>query len=276
MVGLDADSRKVDALRAGESYIEDVPSASLQAVAQRLAATTHYEDLSSCDAVIICVPTPLTQSREPDLTHLVDSANSLAKVLKRGQLVSLESTTYPGTTRERLRPILEESGLAAGRDFHLAFSPERIDPGRTDYTVRTTPKVVGGLTEECTERAAELYGEICDDGRPRLRPRAGRADEAAREHLPLGQHRPRQRAGDALRAPRDRHLGGHRRRGDQALRLHALRPRARHGRPLPARSTRSTSPTRRASTTSTPSSSSSPARPTRTSRRGACSASSAR
>ena len=162
VVGLDADSRKVDALRAGESYIEDVPSASLQAVAQRLAATTHYEDLSSCDAVIICVPTPLTQSREPDLTHLVDSANSLAKVLKRGQLVSLESTTYPGTTRERLRPILEESGLAAGRDFHLAFSPERIDPGRTDYTVRTTPKVVGGLTEECTERAAELYGEICD------------------------------------------------------------------------------------------------------------------
>ena len=108
-------------------------------------------------------PTPLTQSREPDLTHLVDSANSLAKVLKRGQLVSLESTTYPGTTRERLRPILEESGLAAGRDFHLAFSPERIDPGRTDYTVRTTPKVVGGLTDECTERAAALYGEICDE-----------------------------------------------------------------------------------------------------------------
>ena len=163
VIGLDADSRKIDALRASESYIEDVPSESLAAVAERLAATTHYEDLAECDAVIICVPTPLTQSREPDLTHLVDSANSLAKVLKRGQLVSLESTTYPGTTRERLRPILEESGLAAGRDFHLAFSPERIDPGRTDYTVRTTPKVVGGLTEECTERAAELYGEICDE-----------------------------------------------------------------------------------------------------------------
>ena len=163
VIGLDADSRKIDSLRASESYIEDVPSESLEAVAERLAATTHYEDLSACDAVIICVPTPLTQSREPDLTHLVDSANSLAKVLKRGQLVSLESTTYPGTTRERLRPILEESGLAAGRDFHLAFSPERIDPGRTDYTVRTTPKVVGGLTEDCTERAAALYGEICDE-----------------------------------------------------------------------------------------------------------------
>jgi UDP-N-acetyl-D-glucosamine dehydrogenase len=163
VIGLDADSRKVDSLRASESYIEDVPSESLAAVAQRFAATTHYEDLKSCDAVIICVPTPLTQSREPDLTHLVDSAAALSKVLQRGQLVSLESTTYPGTTRERLRPILEESGLAAGRDFHLAFSPERIDPGRTDYTVRTTPKVVGGLTEECTEKAIELYSLICDE-----------------------------------------------------------------------------------------------------------------
>ena len=121
---------------------------------------------------MICVPTPLTQSREPDLTYLVDAATSLSRrCCSAGQLVSLESTTYPGTTRERLRPILEESGLAAGRDFHLAFSPERIDPGRTDYTIRTTPKVVGGLTEACTERAAELYGEICDEVVTRLRPR---------------------------------------------------------------------------------------------------------
>ena len=163
VVGLDTDSRKVDALRAGESYIEDVSSESLAAVAERLAATTHYDDLKECDAVIICVPTPLTQAREPDLRHLIEAATNLSEVLQRGQLVSLESTTYPGTTRERLRPILEESGLAAGRDFHLAFSPERIDPGRTDFTVRTTPKVVGGLTDECTEKAAALYGEICDE-----------------------------------------------------------------------------------------------------------------
>jgi UDP-N-acetyl-D-glucosamine dehydrogenase len=94
---------------------------------------------------------------------MVDAATSLAAVLQNGQLIVLESTTYPGTTRERLRPILEESGLAAGRDFHLAFSPERIDPGRTDYTIRTTPKVVGGLTAECTERAVALYREICDE-----------------------------------------------------------------------------------------------------------------
>ena len=171
VVGLDADTRKIDALLAGDSYIEDVSSESLAAVAKvesgsteppKLAATTHYEDLSECDAVIICVPTPLSEAREPDLTHLIDSAASLSQVLRRGQLISLESTTYPGTTRERLLPILEESGLSAGRDFNLAFSPERIDPGRTDYTVRTTPKVVGGITEECTERAAKLYGEICD------------------------------------------------------------------------------------------------------------------
>jgi UDP-N-acetyl-D-glucosamine dehydrogenase len=113
--------------------------------------------------VIFCVPTPLTSSREPDLSHLVDAARSLSSVLQPEQLVVLESTTYPGTTRERLRPLLEESGMAAGRDFYLAFSPERIDPGRTDYTVRTTPKLVGGLTEACGERAAELYREICDE-----------------------------------------------------------------------------------------------------------------
>jgi UDP-N-acetyl-D-glucosamine dehydrogenase len=163
VIGLDADSRKVESIRAGKSYVEDVPAASLAAVADKLAATTHYEDLSQCDAVIICVPTPLTGSREPDLTYLIDAATSLSRVLREGQAVSLESTTYPGTTRDHLRPILEESGLAAGRDFHLAFSPERIDPGRTDYTVRTTPKVVGGLTEECTERVAAIYREVCDE-----------------------------------------------------------------------------------------------------------------
>ncbi len=163
VVGLDADARKLDALNSGESYIEDVPSEQLAGLDGRLSATGSYADLSECDAVIICVPTPLTSSREPDLSYLIDAATSLAAVLKKDQVVVLESTTYPGTTRERLKPILEESGLAAGTDFSLAFSPERIDPGRTDYTVRTTPKVVGGLTDECTEKAAELYREICDE-----------------------------------------------------------------------------------------------------------------
>ncbi|HEU4599493.1 MAG TPA: nucleotide sugar dehydrogenase, partial [Solirubrobacterales bacterium] len=125
-------------------------------------ATTDYADLAACDAVILCVPTPLSDSREPDLAYLVDSATALAQVLRSGQLVVLESTTYPGTTRDRLLPILETAGLTAGSDFHLAFSPERIDPGRTDFTVKTTPKLVGGLTAACAERARELYGEVCD------------------------------------------------------------------------------------------------------------------
>src|SRR5215210_358376 len=163
VVGLEADPRKVDAVARGESYIEDVPSDRLAALDGRLTPTSRYPDLSSCEAVIICVPTPLTNSREPDLSYMVDAATSLAAVLQQGQLIVLESTTYPGTTRERLRPILEESGLAAGRDFNLAFSPERIDPGRTDYTIKTTPKVVGGLTDACTDAAAALYGEICEE-----------------------------------------------------------------------------------------------------------------
>jgi len=164
VVGLDADRRKVDALNDGRSYIEDIPDATLASLSGRLRATVDEADLSSCEAVVICVPTPLTGSREPDLTYLNESAAALAAVLQPGQLVVLESTTYPGTTRERLLPILEQgSGLKAGEAFHLAFSPERIDPGRTDYTVRTTPKLVGGITPACTERARELYSLVCDE-----------------------------------------------------------------------------------------------------------------
>ncbi|HEY5815545.1 MAG TPA: nucleotide sugar dehydrogenase [Solirubrobacterales bacterium] len=163
VVGLDVDARKVEALGEGRSYIEDIPEESLAPLGERLRATSDVADLASCEAVVICVPTPLTGSREPDLTYLIDSATALSGVLQPEQLVVLESTTYPGTTRERLQPILEESGLAAGRDFHLAFSPERIDPGRTDYTVRTTPKLVGGITPACAERARELYALICDE-----------------------------------------------------------------------------------------------------------------
>jgi UDP-N-acetyl-D-glucosamine dehydrogenase len=163
VVGLDSDPRKLECLAEGHSYINDVPSSAIDDVAPRLHTTANYADLASCHAVIICVPTPLTSSREPDLSHLIDAARSLSSVLQPEQLIVLESTTYPGTTRERLRPLLEESGMAAGRDFHLAFSPERIDPGRTDYTIRTTPKLVGGLTPACGEWAAQLYREICDE-----------------------------------------------------------------------------------------------------------------
>jgi UDP-N-acetyl-D-glucosamine dehydrogenase len=163
VVGVDTDPRRAQSLERGESYIEDVSSERLAAVGERLTATTDYGALSDCDAVLIAVPTPLTENREPDLGPLIASGTGLARVLRKGQLVVLESTTYPGTTRERLVPLLEESGLKAGRDFDVAFSPERVDPGRTDYTLRNTPKVVGGLTDACRRRAVELYREVCDE-----------------------------------------------------------------------------------------------------------------
>jgi UDP-N-acetyl-D-glucosamine dehydrogenase len=162
VIAVDVDARKVETIDAGRSYIEDVSDEALGAVAGRIRASTRYADLAEADAVLICVPTPLTRNREPDLGPLIESTRALAGVLRADQLVVLESTTYPGTTRERVAPLLEESGLAAGRDFHLAFSPERVDPGRTDFTLRNTPKVLGGLTEACAERAEALYGLVCD------------------------------------------------------------------------------------------------------------------
>ncbi len=164
VVAVDVDPRKLEALRAGDSYIGDVSSERLAAVATRIHPTADYAELSSADAVLVCVPTPLTRNREPDLTPLIDATRALGGALRSGQLVVLESTTYPGTTREQVAPLLEEgSGLSAGRDFHLAFSPERVDPGRTDFTLRNTPKVLGGLTEACAQRAQELYGLVCDE-----------------------------------------------------------------------------------------------------------------
>jgi UDP-N-acetyl-D-glucosamine dehydrogenase len=162
VIGLDTNATVVEALRRGESHIEDIPSERLTAVLDRVEATTMTRRLALADAILICVPTPLTPNREPDLGPLLSASNAVAGVLQRGQTIVLESTTYPGTTRERVLPILEETGLTAGRDFHLAFSPERVDPGRTDHTLRTTAKIVGGLTEACLERAMAVYSEVCD------------------------------------------------------------------------------------------------------------------
>jgi UDP-N-acetyl-D-glucosamine dehydrogenase len=163
VIALDVDGQKVSAIAAGSSYIEDVPSERLREVLSLIRPTTRYADLAQADAVLVCVPTPLTENREPDLGPLNASARALAQVLQPGQLVVLESTTYPGTTRERLVPLLEESGLRLGEDLNVAFSPERVDPGRLDYTLRNTPKVVGGMTPACLERATELYSRICDE-----------------------------------------------------------------------------------------------------------------
>ena len=163
VLGVDVDQRKIEAIGEGRSYIEDVSDEALAEVHGRFEATAHYASLASCDAILVCVPTPLTANREPDLTPLLACAEALGALVAPGQLVVVESTTYPGTTRERVAPLLEAGGLRAGVDFNLAFSPERVDPGRTDYTLANTPKVVGGLTEECGDRAEELYRLVCDE-----------------------------------------------------------------------------------------------------------------
>jgi UDP-N-acetyl-D-glucosamine dehydrogenase len=162
VVGLDLDAAKLADLAAGRSYIEDVDDAELAAQAERLSVTADYADLADCEAVIVCVPTPLSSSREPDLSYLRDASAQVAAHLQPGQLIVLESTSYPGTTREELLPALSEGGRTVGEDFYLAFSPERIDPGRSDHTIRTTPKLVGGITPACTEHARDLYAQICD------------------------------------------------------------------------------------------------------------------
>jgi len=162
VVGVDVDGSKIAALREGRSYVEDIPSERVAAVLERCEFTTRAAALAEAEAIMVCVPTPLTPNREPDLGPLLGATRALAATLQRDQLVVLESTSFPGTTREHLVPLLEESGLEAGRDFHLAFSPERVDPGRTDFTLRNTPKIVGGLTPACTTRALEVYGRVCD------------------------------------------------------------------------------------------------------------------
>jgi UDP-N-acetyl-D-glucosamine dehydrogenase len=162
VIGVDVDAAKVAGLRAGRSHIEDIPSEWLERVAGRVEYTTRAVDLHQAEAILVCVPTPLNRNREHDLGPLLGAAQTLAGVMAKGQLVVLESTTFPGTTRDHLVPLLEESGLVAGEDFALAFSPERVDPGRTDYTIANTPKIVGGLTPTCTQRAVEVYGRVCE------------------------------------------------------------------------------------------------------------------
>ncbi|HVW90458.1 MAG TPA: nucleotide sugar dehydrogenase, partial [Gaiellaceae bacterium] len=162
---VDVQPAVIEALNRGESHIEDVSSERWGELtrAGQVVATVDYEQVKQAHAVLIALPTPLSKQREPDLTAIERAATSLAPVLQRGQVVVLESTTWPGTTREVLQPILEQgSGLKAGEDFHLAMSPERVDPGREDWTTKTTPKVVGGIDEASTRAAAEVYRKAID------------------------------------------------------------------------------------------------------------------
>jgi UDP-N-acetyl-D-glucosamine dehydrogenase len=164
VVGIDSDSRKIDEIKARRSYIPDVPTEVLAdcVASGRLDATTDPSVLATLDAVSICVPTPLSKTKDPDVTYILDAVASIRRHLKPGQLVVLESTTYPGTTDELIRAELEGTGLRVGRDFYLAFSPERIDPGNQTHGTRNTPKVVGGITPRCTELAVALYSQFIE------------------------------------------------------------------------------------------------------------------
>jgi UDP-N-acetyl-D-glucosamine dehydrogenase len=164
VTGFEIDEEKVRSINRGTSYIQDVPTAALKELVRlkKLSATTDFRSIARMDAVIICVPTPLRKTKDPDLSYIVASAEKVAAFLRRGQLIVLESTTYPGTTRELVLPILEKRGYKAGRDFWLAFSPERVDPGNPRFGIRNTPKVVGGITAACTALAQELYSQVVE------------------------------------------------------------------------------------------------------------------
>lgn len=160
VIGIDVDARKVEAINRQESYIEDIPSATLARLPHPITATTDFAALATCDTVSVCVPTPLSKTGDPDVSYIISAADAIARYLHPEMVVVLESTTYPGTTTEVVLPRLTGNGanLKVGEDFFLCFSPERVDPGRKDWTTRTTPKVIGGTTPQCLEMGAALYG----------------------------------------------------------------------------------------------------------------------
>jgi UDP-N-acetyl-D-glucosamine dehydrogenase len=174
VVLVESNQWKVEQVKRGESYIADVPSETLKSLveSEAIRITSDYDALKEVDAILIALQTPLSAQREPDLSFVLGAVGDIAPRLQKGQLVVLESTTYPGTTRERLLPLLESSGLKAGEDFHLAFSPERVDPGRADWTTKNTPKIVGGITPACTKRAVELYESALETVHPVSSPEA--------------------------------------------------------------------------------------------------------
>ena len=164
VIGIDIDNERVNQVSCGESYILDLPSSELSRLtkSKQLTATVDYSIISELDVIIVCVPTPLGKTKTPDISNIVSAVESVSNFLRRDQLVVLESTTYPGTTDEVVRPILENTGLMVGKDFYLAFSPERIDPGNKNYHTGNTPKIVGGITDQCTKLAWKFYQKFVD------------------------------------------------------------------------------------------------------------------
>ncbi|MCL4296071.1 MAG: nucleotide sugar dehydrogenase [Anaerolineae bacterium] len=174
VVGIDLDTCRVAQINEGCSYVEDVSAAQVADLVRRghLRATAQFEVLAEIDAVIVCVPTPLSKTKDPDMSYIIAATDQIAQYVHSGQLIVLESTTYPGTTEEIILPRIVKNGYQVGEDFFLAFSPERIDPGRTDYTVRTTPKVIGGMTPDCLAATQALYSVAIDTIVPVSSPRA--------------------------------------------------------------------------------------------------------
>jgi UDP-N-acetyl-D-glucosamine dehydrogenase len=164
VLGIDVDKSKVTSINLGKSFIEDVSSKELSplVLSKKITAYDNYKICAKCDIINICVPTPFTKSKDPDVSYIINSGNEIAKYLKRGQLIILRSTTYPETTEKVLQPVLEKTGLKAGKDFYLSFVPERIDPGNKTFTTKTTPVVVGGVTKTCTKLSELFYAQFVD------------------------------------------------------------------------------------------------------------------
>jgi len=164
VIGFDIQQKRVNLINKGINYIGDVNDAELKKFVNEglITATTNFDKLKDCDVISICVPTPLDKFKQPDLSYIIKTSEDISKRLRKGQLIILESTTYPGTTEEIVLPILKKSGLEIGKDFYLAFSPERVDPGNNRFKTRNTPKVVGGVTEECTRHAKALYENVLE------------------------------------------------------------------------------------------------------------------
>jgi len=200
--GVDKSSEKIELLQNGETYIGDVSEAVLKDCLNtgRFHVSIDYDVLREAQAISVCVPTPLRKTKDPDMSYVVDAAENIAEILQPRQLIILESTVYPGATEELIAPILEKSGLKVGKDFYLAFSPERVDPGNEQYRIKDIPKAVGGITEECTKRAVELYRQVFKQVIPM------KAKEAEMANAQDG----------------DQHLECDRSSKDETLRLHCL------------------------------------------------------
>ena len=168
VIGFDIDLAKVESINRGESYIGDVKSENLKPLVDKglIEGTADFSRLKDCSVISICVPTPLSKSKDPDVTYIEAALAEIIRYLQPGQVIVLESTTYPGTTDELALPLLEETGMKCGVDFHLAFSPERVDPGNERYTVKNTPKIIGGVTAECTRIATEVYDHALEHVHP--------------------------------------------------------------------------------------------------------------